>query len=89
MNISPDFALFEPGTRHLARGISGKWITNLTAMILSSAMMLRHINLPHFAEMIQNGVFKTIKEGKVLTRDVGGNATTYEYTKEAINNISH
>ncbi|OMJ79824.1 hypothetical protein SteCoe_20074 [Stentor coeruleus] len=89
VNIGPDFALFEPGTRHLARDISGKGIANPTAMILSSAMMLRHINLPHFAERIQNGVFKTIKEGKVLTQDIGGKATTYEYTKEVINNITH
>ena len=89
VNIGPDFALFEPGTRHLGHDIAGKGLANPTSMILSSAMMLRHLNLPHFAERIQSGVFKTIKEGKVLTCDVGGNASTYEFTKEIIKNISN
>ena len=88
VNIGPDFALFEPGTRHIARDIGGKVIANPTAMILSSAMMLRHINLPHFAERIQEGIFRTIREGKVLTQDMGGKATTFQYTKEVIKNIS-
>lgn len=89
VNIGPDFALFENGTRHLAQDITGKGIANPTSMILSSAMMLRHLNLPHFAERIQEGVFKTIREGKVTTKDIGGNASTYEYTKEVIKNISN
>lgn len=89
VNIGPDFALFETGTRHLANDISGKGIANPTSMILSSAMMLRHLNLPHFAERIQGAVFKTIKEGKVTTKDIGGNASTYEFTKEVIKNISN
>lgn len=88
VNIGNDFALFESGTRHIGKDIAGKGTANPTAMILSSAMMLRHINLPHFAERIQNGVFATIKEGKVLTKDIGGEATTFEYTKEIIKNIS-
>jgi Isocitrate/isopropylmalate dehydrogenase len=88
VNIGPDFALFEPGTRHIARDIGGKGIANPTAMILSSSMMLRHMNLPHFADRIQNGVFKTIAQGKVLTKDIGGDSTTYEFTKEIIKNIS-
>jgi isocitrate dehydrogenase (NAD+) len=88
VNIGPDFALFEPGTRHLGHDIAGKELANPTSMILSSAMMLRHLNLPHFAERVQNGVFKTIKEGKVVTSDIGGNASTYEFTKEVIKNIS-
>lgn len=89
VNIGPDFALFENGTRHLAQDIAGKGIANPTSMILSSAMMLRHLNLPHFAERIQEGVLKTISEGKVTTKDIGGNASTYEYTKEVIKNISN
>jgi isocitrate dehydrogenase (NAD+) len=89
VNIGPDFALFEPGTRHLGHDIAGKGLANPTSMILSSAMMLRHLNLPHFAERIQNGVFKTIKEGKAVTADIGGSATTYEFTKEIIKNISN
>ncbi|CAG9329309.1 unnamed protein product [Blepharisma stoltei] len=87
VNIANDFALFEPGTRHLAKDIAGKGIANPTAILLSSAMMLRHLNLPHFAERLQEGLFKTIREGNVLTKDIGGVATTYEFTKEIIKNI--
>jgi isocitrate dehydrogenase (NAD+) len=88
VNIGHDFGLFESGTRHVGKDIVGLAVANPTSMILSSAMMLRHINLPHFAERIQNGVFRTIKEGTVLTRDLGGKATTFEFTKEVIKNIS-
>lgn len=87
VNIGEDFALFETGTRHQAKDIRGKGIANPTAMILSSAMMLRHINLPHFAERIQNAVLKTLSEGKVRTQDIGGDSTTFEFTKEIIKNI--
>ena len=88
VNIGNDFALFEQGTRHLARSIAGKQQANPTALLLSSAMMLRHLGLPYFARVVQNGVFKTIGEGKVLTQDLGGTATTYEFTKEVVRNMS-
>lgn len=87
VNVGNDFSLFEPGTRHKAKDIAGKGIANPTAILLSSAMMLRHLNLPHFAERLQEGVFRTIREGKVLTKDIGGEATTYEFTKEIVKNI--
>ncbi|CAG9316309.1 unnamed protein product [Blepharisma stoltei] len=87
VNIGNDFALFEPGTRHIAKDIAGKGLANPTGILLSSAMMLRHLNLPHFAERLQDGLFQTISEGKVLTQDIGGSATTYEFTREIIKNI--
>ena len=87
VNIGEEFAVFEPGTRHLAKDIAGKKIANPTAILLSSAMMLRHLNLPHFAERVQNGVMKTIEQRRHLTPDLGGNSTTYEFTREVMKNI--
>jgi isocitrate/isopropylmalate dehydrogenase len=50
-------------------------------------MMLRYLNLPYYADAIQDGVFRTIKQGKVLTPDIGGSANTKEFTKEVMRNI--
>ena len=42
-NIGRDYALFEPGCRHVAKDIMGANKANPAAMILSSTMMLRHL----------------------------------------------
>jgi isocitrate dehydrogenase (NAD+) len=38
-----DYALFEPGCRHVAKDIMGQNRANPAAMILSATMMLRHL----------------------------------------------
>lgn len=50
-------------------------------------MMLRYLNLPYYADVIQEGVFRTLRKGKVLTPDLGGTATTQEFTNEVMRNI--
>jgi isocitrate dehydrogenase (NAD+) len=50
-------------------------------------MMLRYLNLPYYADAIQEGVFRAIRKGKNLTPDLGGTATTEEFTSEIIRNI--
>lgn len=42
-NIGRDYALFEPGCRHVAKDIKGANKANPAAMILSATMMLRHL----------------------------------------------
>jgi isocitrate dehydrogenase (NAD+) len=42
-NIGREYALFEPGCRHVAKDIMGTNKANPAAMILSSTMMLRHL----------------------------------------------
>ena len=44
-------------------------------------------NKNDIANKIEKALFKTIKEQKVLTPDLGGNATTTEYTNEIIKNM--
>lgn len=41
--IQKEYALFEPGCRHVAKDIMGANKANPAAMILSSTMMLRHL----------------------------------------------
>ncbi|EGR33924.1 hypothetical protein IMG5_030660 [Ichthyophthirius multifiliis] len=85
--VGNDHTLFSQGTRHAGNDIAGMNIVNPTAMLFSSIMMLQHMNLPHFADIISNAINKTLNEGKILTKDVGGNATTTQFTKAIINNI--
>ncbi|KAF3960380.1 hypothetical protein CMV_014909 [Castanea mollissima] len=51
---------------------------NPVALLLSSAMMLRHLQFPSFADRLENAVEQVIKEGKYRTRDLGGQSTTQE-----------
>lgn len=46
------------------------------------------MDLPSFADKIANGIETTLEEGKVRTKDVGGNNSTSEYINEIISNIN-
>ena len=85
-NIGKDISIFE-AVHGSAPDIAGKNLANPTALILSSAMMLNHMGEEEKAEAIIKAVTKTISEGKVLTGDLGGSATTDEITEEIIKNI--
>lgn len=83
-SIGREFALFEPGCRHVAKDIQGKDAANPTAMILSATMMLRHLGLDHYANTIASSVYNLLKEGKVQTPDLGGKSHTTDFTKAVI-----
>jgi len=77
-NIGEGIAIFEAvhGTAPL---IAGQDKANPTALCLSACMMLRHLGLSTFADKIQRSLFGVLEEGKFLTGDLGGKATTSEY----------
>jgi isocitrate dehydrogenase (NAD+) len=56
-------------------------------MLLSAAQMLEHIGLKQDAAKIQTSINKVLKDGKVRTRDLGGFATTNQFTAAVIHNI--
>lgn len=85
-NIGKDIAVFE-SVHGSAPDIAGKGIANPLATILSAVMMLRHIKEFDAAEKIDTAVTKVLKEGRNLTKDLGGNATTKEFTDEIIKAI--
>ena len=87
-NIGTEAAVFE-AVHGTAPDIAGKNLANPTALLLSSLMMLRHMNLHDFADRIQAATFQTLKEGKFITKDLGGNASTSEYTNAIIDNIKN
>lgn len=51
---------------------------NPVALLLSSAMMLRHLQFPSFADRLETAVKRVISEGKYRTKDLGGTSTTQE-----------
>jgi isocitrate dehydrogenase (NAD+) len=78
-NLGENSALFE-AVHGTAPDIAGKNLANPTALLLSAIMMLRHINEGDAAARIENALNKTLKERKLVTRDLGGTATTTEFT---------
>jgi isocitrate dehydrogenase (NAD+) len=86
-NLGRDYAVFEPGCRHVGRDIQGHNTANPSAMILSAVMMLRHLNLTEHAIRISNALHATIASGRVRTPDMGGNNTTTDFTLSVIANL--
>lgn len=79
-NFGREHAVFEPGCRHVGLDIKGQNSANPTAMILSATMMLRHLGLNTHADDISKATYDVIAEGKSTTKDIGGTATTTEFT---------
>ncbi|MCS7311094.1 MAG: isocitrate/isopropylmalate family dehydrogenase, partial [Armatimonadetes bacterium] len=84
-NIGNGYAIFE-AVHGSAPDIAGKGIANPTAFILSAVQMLHHIGLHADAERIENALRYTLALG-IKTPDLGGNATTREFTKAVISNL--
>ena len=85
-NIGKDVAVFEP-VHGSAPDIKGQNKANPTALLLSAIEMLKYIQQNQIAEKIEKALYKTIKEKISLTADLGGNASTSEYTNEIIKNL--
>ncbi|OHE92554.1 isocitrate dehydrogenase subunit 1 [Colletotrichum orchidophilum] len=86
-NMGRDVAVFEPGCRHVGLDIKGKDQANPTALILSGAMLLRHLGLDDHANRISQAIYGVIAEGQVRTRDMGGEATTHQFTKAILDKM--
>lgn len=78
-NIGERYAVFE-AVHGSAPDIAGRGIANPTALILSAALMLAHLGEAEAAKRVEDAVHKVIGDGKVTTGDIGGKATTKEYT---------
>lgn len=86
-SYSANCVVFEPGARHTYSEAVGKNVANPTAMLLCASKMLRHVNLPVYGDMLRNAVEKVLKEGKVRTKDVGGQSSTQEFTYAVIHSL--
>jgi isocitrate dehydrogenase (NAD+) len=82
-NLGDRYALFE-AVHGTAPDIAGKNLANPLAIILSSVMMLRHIGQTRPAARIERAIERLLAQGKMRTRDLGGNATTSDITDRLI-----
>jgi len=79
-NIGWEYAVFE-AVHGSAPDIAGQQKANPIAMILSGAMMLRHLGEIEAAENVEWGVDETLRKGVVRTPDLGGAATTMAFAE--------
>ncbi len=79
-NLGDDYGVFEP-THGSAPKYAGKSIVNPIAMILASKMMLDWLGEKEAALRIESAVAEVVKEGRVRTKDLGGEASTVDMAK--------
>ncbi|PKS08789.1 hypothetical protein jhhlp_003398 [Lomentospora prolificans] len=85
-NMGDEVSIFE-AVHGSAPDIAGQNKANPTALLLSSIMMLRHMGLTEQAVAIERATFETLAEGKSLTGDLGGKASTSQYADAIISKL--
>src|SRR6187431_2739862 len=86
-NIGEDGAVFEP-VHGSAPKYAGQDRANPTAMILSGALMLRHLGYPEDADRLETAVRDVIAEGTSTTYDLGGTAGTAAFADAIIERLA-
>ena len=82
-NIGANGAIFE-AVHGTAPDIAGKGIANPGALILAACMLLDHIGDTDRAKRVRTALEQTIRDGQTVTRDLGGTASTEEFTDAII-----
>jgi len=82
-NIGEDGAVFEP-VHGSAPKYAGMNRANPTALILSGALMLRHLGYPEMGARVEEAVRGVIAEGRTVTSDLGGSAGTSDFADAVI-----
>jgi isocitrate dehydrogenase (NAD+) len=82
-NIGELGAVFE-AVHGSAPDIAGQGIANPTALLQSGILMLRYVGEREAAERLENAMLKVYEEGRVRTRDIGGDAKTQDFADAVI-----
>jgi isocitrate dehydrogenase (NAD+) len=85
-NYGSDCAIFE-AVHGTAPDIAGKGIANPTALLRSAILMLDYLNQSAISQKIDRAFRKVLREGKTVTKDLGGHATTEEMSRAIINSF--
>lgn len=80
-NIGETNGLFEP-VHGSAPDLAGKGLANPSAMILSAVLMLEYLDEYDEARRLENALLKVLSEGKIVTKDLGGESSTMEMAAE-------
>ncbi|MBI4478176.1 MAG: isocitrate dehydrogenase (NAD(+)) [Acidobacteria bacterium] len=78
-NLGEDAAVFE-AVHGSAPDLAGRNLANPTALLLAAIMMLRHVGEGARADLIARALDRVMQSGQVRTRDLGGDASTTEFT---------
>jgi 3-isopropylmalate dehydrogenase len=76
-NIGEKQGLFEP-VHGSAPSHAGKGTANPSAMILSAVLMLDYLDENEAARKLEDALVEVLREGKTVTKDLGGNSSTME-----------
>src|SRR6476646_2098550 len=82
-NIGVNGAIFE-AVHGTAPDIAGKGVANPGAVVLAACMLLDHIGQTDRARRIRTALETTVREGQTVTQDLGGSATTDQFTDAVI-----
>ena len=85
-NIGEEAAVFE-AVHGSAPDIAGRGVANPLALMRSAILMLRHVGMSEPAERMAAALRKVVVEEKVLTRDLGGTASTSEFTEAVVRRL--
>ena len=87
-NIGWEYAVFE-AVHGSAPDIAGRGVANPVAMILSGAMLLRHVGELDAAENVEWAVDEILGRGQVRTPDLGGTSSTMQVGEAIAAAVSH
>lgn len=87
-NIGQEQSIFE-AAHGSAPDIAGQGLANPTALILSSLMMLEHLEMFEHASQIKKALYYTLESSQTRTKDLGGPLGTTDFTKAVINNLDN
>jgi len=87
-NIGDECAMFE-AVHGTAPDIAGKGQANPTALLLSAILMLDYLGERSAARRVETALAKVYREGKHITRDLGGKAGTNEFTEAVVASLHH
>ncbi|MAT68857.1 MAG: isocitrate dehydrogenase [Planctomycetaceae bacterium] len=82
-NVGDGIAVFE-AVHGTAPDIAGRGLANPTALILSGVIMLRYLGEKETADRVEAAVGSVISKGETVTGDLGGGASTDEFTDAVI-----
>ena len=82
-NYGDKGAIFE-AVHGTAPDIAGKGVANPTALLMSAILMLNYIGEAYTADRVEQALWKVYREGNHMTRDLGGKASTQEFTDAVI-----
>ena len=86
-NIGDHHAIFE-AVHGTAPDIAGKGLANPTALMQSAVLMLAHLGEREASARLHNAICRVYAEGRQLTGDVGGKASTAQFTEAVIGHLA-